>query len=163
MLGGNPLRDRFEFWYWRDPGSFKGLYGHAGDLGRFIRFLQCLIQASLAIAGPDYVSVAADETENPRYVLPQVFEAVFYRLTTFFRLGSLAVGILIPFDDPGLIQAYATGAPDAAASSYVAAMVRLHFGVLPDIVNAVVLTSALSAGNSYCYCASRCLYGMTLE
>jgi amino acid transporter len=42
-------------------------------------------------------------------------------------------------------------------------MNRLRIQVLPDIVNALVLTSAFSAGNSYCYCASRSLYGLALE
>lgn len=179
MLGANPLKDRFGFRYWKNPGSFKGvsqivkvqdhdvnllqLYGYTGDLGRFVGFLQCLIQASFTIAGPDYVSMAAGETENPRVVLPKAFKAVFYRLTTFFMLGSLAVGILVPYNDESLIKAYATGAPGAAASPYVASMVRLRIGVLPHIVNALVLTSALSAGNSYCYCASRSLYGLALE
>jgi len=163
MLGGNPLGDRFGFRYWKNPGSFATLYGYEGHLGRFVGFLQCLIQASFTIAGPDYVSMAAGETENPRQVLPRAFKAVFWRLTTFFMLGSLAVGILVPYDSPILIEAYKTGAPGAAASPYVASMIRLHISVLPDIVNALVLTSALSAGNSYCYCASRSLYGMALE
>ena len=163
MLGGNPLGDRFGFRYWKNPGSFKTLYGYEGNLGRFIGFLQCLIQASFTIAGPDYVSMAAGETENPRHVLPRAFKAVFWRLTTFFMLGSLAVGILVPYNDAILIDAYANGAPGAAASPYVASMIRLHISILPHIVNALVLTSALSAGNSYVYCASRSLYGLALE
>ncbi len=43
------------------------------------------------------------------------------------------------------------------------AMNRLQIRVLPDIVNAMVLTAAFSAGNSYVYCASRSLYGLALE
>ncbi|KAK5074296.1 general amino acid permease agp2 [Lithohypha guttulata] len=163
MLGGNPLGDRFGFRYWKNPGSFTTLYGYEGNLGRFVGFLQCLIQASFTIAGPDYVSMAAGEAENPRWVMPRAFRAVFYRLTTFFMLGSLAVGILVPYNDPDLREAYRTGAPGAAASPYVASMTRLRISVLPHIVNAMVLTSALSAGNSYVYCASRSLYGMALE
>lgn len=163
MLGGNPLGDRFGFRYWKNPGSFNTLYGYPGDLGRFIGFLSCLIQASFTIAGPDYVSMAAGETENPRKVLPRAFKAVFWRLTTFFMLGSLAVGILVPYNDPILIAAYRDGAPGAAASPYVSSMIRLRVPILPHIVNAMVLTSALSAGNSYCYCASRSLYGLALE
>ncbi|KAK4151101.1 amino acid permease/ SLC12A domain-containing protein [Chaetomidium leptoderma] len=162
MLGGNPLKDRFGFRYWRDPGAFAQLY-HDGDLGRFMGFLQCLIQASFTIAGPDYVSMAAGEAENPRFVMPRAFNAVFYRLTTFFVLGSLAVGIIVPHNDEELKLAFSTGAPGAAASPYVVAMNRLRIRVLPDIVNAMVLTAAFSAGNSYVYCASRSLYGMALE
>ncbi len=40
------------------------------------------------MAGPDYVSMAAGEAENPRAVMPRAFNAVFYRLTAFFVLGS---------------------------------------------------------------------------
>lgn len=162
MLGGNPLGDRFGFRYWYEPGAFAELY-YTGALGRFLGFLQCLIQASFTIAGPDYVAMAAGEAENPRVVMPRAFNAVFYRLTTFFVLGSLAVGILVPHDDREMATAFSTGAPGAAASPYVVAMSRLGIRVLPDIVNAMVLTAAFSAGNSYVYCASRSLYGLALE
>ncbi|KAK5709623.1 general amino acid permease agp2 [Elasticomyces elasticus] len=162
MLGGNPLGDRFGFRYWNNPGSFAPLY-YEGNLGRFLGFLQCLIQASFTIAGPDYVSMAAGEAENPRVVMPKAYNAVFYRLTTFFILGALCVGINVPYNDPELTAAFANGEPGAAASPYVVAMNRLRISVLPDIVNALVLASAFSAGNSYVYCASRSLFGMALE
>ena len=92
MLGGNPLHDRYGFRYWNNPGSFAELY-RTGNLGRFLGFLQCLIQASFTIAGPDYVSMAAGEAENPRKIMPRAYNAVFYRLTCFFVLGALCVGI----------------------------------------------------------------------
>ncbi|KAK5169525.1 general amino acid permease agp2 [Saxophila tyrrhenica] len=162
MLGGNPLGDRYGFRYWEDPGAFNWLY-YDNKLGYFLGFLQCLIQASFTIAGPDYVSMAAGEAENPRVVMPKAYNAVFYRLTAFFVLGSLAVGINVPFDDPTLINAFEKGKPGAAASPYVIGMIRLKIQVLPDIVNALVLTSAFSAGLSYLYCSSRCLLGLALE
>jgi amino acid transporter len=161
-LGGNPEKDRYGFRYWKNPGSFKPLYD-TGDWGRFLGFLNCLIQASFTIAGPDYVSMAAGETENPRKVMPRAYNAVFYRLTFFFVLGSLAVGINVPYDDPTLIAAFRDGKPGAAASPYVIAMNRLRIEGLPHVVNAGVLASAFSAGNSYVYCASRSLFGLALE
>ena len=163
MLGGNPKHDRYGFRYWDNPGSFKPLDGYSGSTGRFMGFLACLIQASFTIAGPDYVSMAAGEAENPREVMPRAYNAVFYRLTSFFVLGSLCVGINVPYNDAELTAAYANSAPGAAASPYVVSMNRLGIKVLPDIVNAMVLTSAFSAGNSYVYCASRSLYGLALE
>lgn len=162
MLGGNPNKDRFGFRYWYSPGAFTELY-YEGTLGRWLGFLQCLIQASFTIAGPDYVSMAAGEAENPRKVMPRAFNSVFYRLTIFFILGALCVGILVPYDSPELIAAFKDGKPGAAASPYVVAMERLNISVFPHIVNALVLTSACSAGNSYVYCASRSLYGLALE
>ncbi|KAK4189302.1 general amino acid permease AGP2 [Podospora australis] len=164
MLGGNPLHDRFGFRYWSDPGAFASLPGQPdSSLGKFMGFLQCLILASFSVSGPDYVAMAAGEAENPRKVMPRAFNAVFYRLTTFFMLGSLAVGILVPHNDELMATAFSSGAPGAAASPYVIAMDRLRINVLPDIVNAMVLTAAFSAGNSYVYCASRSLYGLALE
>lgn len=181
MLGGNPLHDRFGFRYFQEPGAFAPLY-YGGNLGYFLGFLQCLIQASFTIAGPDYVSMAvrllsqifvpediliscvqAGEAENPRAIMPKAFNAVFYRLTAFFMLGSLAVGILVPYNDAELKAAYTNDLPGAAASPYVVAMNRLRISGLPHIVNALVLASAFSAGNSYVYCASRSLFGMALE
>lgn len=162
MLGGNPLRDRFGFRFWRDPGSFAEYY-KTDSLGRFMGFMQCLIQAGFTIAGPDYVSMAAGEAENPRTVMPKAYKQVFSRLTAFFVLGSLAVGINAPYNDPDLAGLFTDNKPGAAASPYVIAMNRLKIQVLPDIVNAMVLTAAFSAGNSYVYCASRSLYGLALE
>ena len=42
-------------------------------------------------------------------------------------------------------------------------MIRLRIEVLPHIVNALVLSAAFSAGNSYVYCASRSLFGLALD
>lgn len=162
MVGGNPQRNPFGFTYWYSPGAFAEWYT-VGNLGRFMGFMQCLIQASFTIAGPDYVSMSAGEAENPRVVMPKAFNAVFYRLTTFFMLGSLCVGILVPYNDPEMMAAFSDGKPGAAASPYVVAMNRMGIPVLPHIVNAMVLTAAFSAGNSYVYCASRSLYGLALE
>lgn len=162
MLGGNPKGDRFGFRYWYQPGAFAELY-YEGALGKWLGFLQCLIQASFAIAGPDYVSMAAGECENPRKVMPRAFNAVFYRLTAFFVLGALCVGILVPYNNKELSDAIEAGKSDAAASPYVLAMGNLGISGFPHLVNAVVLTSAFSAGNSYVYCASRSLYGLALE
>ncbi|KAI9892617.1 MAG: hypothetical protein M1814_001310 [Vezdaea aestivalis] len=162
MLGGNPENDRYGFRYWREPGSFREYY-KTGSLGRFLGFLSCLIQASFAIAGPDYVAMTAGEAENPRVVMPRAFKAVFVRLTAFFCLGALCVGIAVPSNDEELTKAFKTGSTNAAASPYVVAMNRLKIPVLPHIVNGLILTSAISAGNSYVYCSSRTIYGLALQ
>lgn len=162
MLGGNPLDDRYGFRYWRDPGSFAEYY-ETGSLGRFMGFLSCLIQASFTIAGPDYVAMSAGEAENPRKVLPSAFKATFYRLAAFFILGSLCVGIVIPHNNETLRASIDTGESGAAGSPYVISMDLLNIPILPHIVNALILTAAFSAGNSYVYCASRSLYGLALE
>ncbi len=162
MIGGNPHHDKFGFRYWNDPGAFKE-YISTGDWGRFLGFFACIIQASYTIAGPEYVSMTAGECENPTANLPKAFKAVFYRLTFFFVLGALAVGILCPSNDEELTAAFDNSLPGAAASPYVVAMTRLDIKILPHIVNGLILTACFSAGNSYTYCASRSLYGLALD
>ena len=100
---------------------------------------------------------------SSRAVLPKGYGQVFVRLTAFFVLGSLAVGINVPYTDSQLADTFSRGLPGAAASPYVVAMNRLKIQVLSDILNAMLLTAAFSAGNSYVYCASRSLYGLALE
>lgn len=92
--------------------------------------------------------MAAGEAENPRVVMPRAFNAVFYRLTAFFVLGSLAVGILVPYTDEELATAFSSGAPGAAASPYVVAMNRLKITVLPDSQSNNLLHAFLSFSNA---------------
>lgn len=107
--------------------------------------------------------MTAGEAQNPRYNMPRAFRSVFYRLSIFFMLGSLCVGLVVPYNDPDLLQAITDPHAGAGASPYVIAMRRMRIPILPHIVNALVMTSVFSAGNSFMYCASRTLYGLALE
>ncbi|OBA18061.1 hypothetical protein METBIDRAFT_47924 [Metschnikowia bicuspidata var. bicuspidata NRRL YB-4993] len=162
MVGGNPQHDAFGFRYWVDPGVMYVYYSE-GALGRFQGFLQCLIRATFTFAGPEYISLVASETINPRKTLPSAYKQVFIRLTIFFVGGALCVGILVPYNDPILLETLGTTAPGAGGSPYVIAMQNMGIAVLPDIVNILLVTAAFSAGNSYTYCSSRTLYGFALD
>ncbi|KAJ8496324.1 hypothetical protein ONZ45_g12500 [Pleurotus djamor] len=166
MVGGNPLREVYGFRNF-DPTKVAGApfaeYIETGSLGRLMGFIACLTQASFTIVGPDYVSMTAGEAANPRQVLPRAFKGVLYRLFTFFILGSLCVGIVVPYDDEKLRSAISNARPGAGSSPYVIAMERLQIPALPHIVNFLILISVFSAGNTYVYCASRTLYGLALE
>lgn len=69
------------------------------------------------------------------------------------------VGLIVPSSDPNLLRS--TG--NAAQSPFVIAAKRAGIKVVPSIINAVVLTSAWSAGNSGLLSGSRTLYGMSRE
>ncbi len=165
MLGGNPIHDRFGFRNWTTGHGTSPMleYISTGDLGRFQGFLACIIAAAYMMAGPEYLSMAAGETKNPRKVLPPAFKSVFFRLLIFFIGGTLCVGILCNARDPLLLDAISEGKPGAGASPYTIAMYNLHINVFPHIVNALLITSAFSAGNSYTFCSSRTLYGMAMQ
>ena len=56
-----------------------------------------------------------------------------------------------------------SGGSDASASPFVIGIQNAGIPVLNHIINAVILTSAASAGNSFCYSASRSLYSMAVK
>lgn len=112
-----------------------------------------------------YISMAAAEAKRPRVYIKNAFKTVYWRFGIFFILGSLAVGVLIPYNDPTLtaVLGGGSGSGTAAASPYVIAMQNLGVNGLPHLVNALLVTSIFSAGNTYTYCATRSLYGLALE
>jgi yeast amino acid transporter len=83
----------------------------------------------------------------------------------FFILGALCVGIVVPWNDPALqgVLDGTLGSGTAAASPYVIAMSNMGVSGLPHLVNALLITSIFSAGNTYTYCATRSLYSLALE
>jgi amino acid transporter len=59
-------------------------------------------------------------------------------------LSIFMVGLIVPSNDPDLLRSMGT----AAQSPFVIAAMRAGIKVIPSIINAIVLTSAWSAGNS---------------
>ncbi|KAL8942926.1 MAG: hypothetical protein Q9216_001401 [Gyalolechia sp. 2 TL-2023] len=153
-LGGGPTHDRLGFRYWNDPGAMKEFKG-TGDKGRFLGFFSVLVNAAFSYGGVEMVAVAAGEAENPRYNIPKAVRRVFWRILFFYVLGSLAIGVLIPYDEPRLLGAIENGEPGGAASPWVIAVYRAGVPVLPSIINAVILTSATSSANAFLFTGSR--------
>lgn len=66
------------------------------------------------------------------------------------------MGLLVPFTD----ASFSSTSSYISASPFVIAIVNSGTRVLPDIFNAVILTTILSAGNSNVYIGSRLLYAL---
>jgi len=162
MVGGNPKKDAYGFRHWRDPGPLGTLYS-TGSLGHFEGFLGALWAASFCIVGPEYISMVAGEAKRPRVYIKNAFKTVYFRFGAFFVLGALCVGIVLAYNDPSLVEVLESGETSAAASPYVIAMGNLGIGGLPHLVNALLITSIFSAGNTYTYCATRSLYSLAIE
>ncbi|KAF7631649.1 amino acid transporter [Aspergillus flavus] len=164
MVGGNPQHDAYGFRYWNHPGPFAEFHT-TGDLGRFEGFLAALWSASFCVVGPEYISMVSAEAQRPSIYIKSAFKTVYYRFCIFFVVGSLAVGIVVAYNDPALVNIYFGDGDSstAAASPYVIAMENLGVSVLPHIVNALIFTSIFSAGNTYTYCATRSLYSLAVE
>ena len=165
MVGGNPKHDAYGFRYWKNPGPFAE-YRSTGASGRWEGFLSALWGASFIIVGPEYISMVAAEAKRPRIYIKDAFKTVYSRFLVFFIGGALAVGIVVAYNDKTLVSILSGasgGSGTAAASPYVIAMRNLGITVFPDIMNALIITSIFSAGNTYTYCATRSLYSLAVE
>lgn len=157
-LGGGPTHDRLGFRYWQHPGAMREYIGQ-GSTGRFLGFFNTLINAAFAFGGVEQVAVAAGETKNPSKNIPKAIRRVFWRLLFFYVFGSLAVGVLVPYDDTHLLY----GSSSTAKSPWLIAISNAGIPVLPHILNAVMVTSAASSANANLYTGSRYLFALAQQ
>ena len=158
-LGGVPSQKRLGFHYWHTPGAMNE-YIASGPTGRFLGFWAVFVNAAFAYGGVEMVAIAAGEAENPRYNIPKAVKRVFWRILFFYVLGTLAIGVLLPYNDERLLSAIKEQAVGAAASPWVIAITRAGIPALPSIINAVILTSATSSANAFLFSGSRYLFGL---
>lgn len=103
--------------------------------------------------------MAAAETKNPRRAIPRACKRVFARVSIFYILSVLIVGMLVRSDDDRLNDDSGT----AAQSPFVIAASAAGLKVIPSLVNAVVITSAWSSSNQALLSGTRVLYGLALK
>ncbi|KIY49348.1 hypothetical protein FISHEDRAFT_41204 [Fistulina hepatica ATCC 64428] len=159
--GGGPKGEVYGFKYWHDPvsGAFVQYLDIPGPLGRFCGFWTTFSNAAYAYSSVESTPVAAAETRNPRRNIPKAAKRVFLRVLIFYVVSIFIVTLLVPSDDVHLLSSTGT----ATQSPFVIAATNAGISVVPHIINAVVLTSAWSSGNSTMLSASRVLYGIAKE
>ncbi|KAL0259729.1 hypothetical protein SLS55_005469 [Diplodia seriata] len=163
MVGGNPKGDSYGFRYWNNPGAFAE-HITTGALGKFEGFLGAVFVAAFTVCGPEYISMVAGEAIYPRVTIKLAFKTVYLRFGCFFILGAFCVGVVLPYNDQTLANVLGSqGGSTGAASPYVIAMQNLGIDGLPHVVNALLVTSIFSAGNTYYYMATRSLYSLAVN
>ncbi|KAJ6104003.1 hypothetical protein N7523_010323 [Penicillium sp. IBT 18751x] len=157
--GGGPNRQLLGFHYWKHPGAFNE-YLVPGDTGRFVGLLKCTVSSAIAfIFAPELIIISGGEMESPRRNVPRAARRYIYRLVFFYIFGVLAIGVICPSNASRLT----TGDGTVNSSPFVVGIQNAGIPVLDHIVNAAVLTSAWSAGNSFLYMSSRSLYSLAVS
>jgi amino acid transporter len=146
------------FRYWKTPGAFAP-YIAEGSTGKFVGFWAVLISAGFAFQGTELVAIGAGESANPRVTMPKAIRNTFWSIFLLFLSTIFFVGILVPYDNENLTL----GDTNAGSSPLVIAAQLAGVKVLPDIINAVLLTVVLSAASSNVYSGSRILVGLAEE
>lgn len=152
VCGGGPVGGYIGGKYWHNPGAF-----HNGLKG----LCKVFVNAAFAFSGTELVGLAAAEAENPRKHLPKATKQVFWRITLFYIVSLLLVGLLVPYNNPHLL--HKNSSVDISASPFVIAIKNAGIKGLPSVMNVVILISVLSVGNSSVYAASRTFCGLAAQ
>jgi len=134
--------------------------GAAPFNGGFFAFLGVFMAAGFSFQGTELIGVAAGESEDPRRNVPRAIRQVFWRILIFYILAIFVIGLLIPYTDPNLLNG---GLDQIGVSPFTLVFERAGFAFAAAVMNAIILTSVLSAGNSGMYASTRMLYALALE
>lgn len=134
--------------------------GEAPFKGGFAAMIGVAMIVGFSFQGTELIGIAAGESADPEKNIPKAMRQVFWRILLFYVLAIFVVSMIIPYTDPRLLRNDET---DIAVSPFT--LVFNNAGLLSAaaIMNTVILTSVLSAGNSGLYASTRMLYALALE
>ncbi len=128
--------------------------------GGWLSIISVFMIAGFSFQGTELVGVAAGEAKNPRREVPKAIRKVFWRIMIFYIGAIFVIGCLVPLTDPSLLS---SGETDVASSPFTLVFENAGIAFAAALMNAVILTAILSAGNSGLYASTRMLYSMALD
>ena len=133
--------------------------GEAPFVGGLSGFLAVLLVAGFSVGGTEVVAVTAGESDNPEKTMPRAVKQVFWRILLFYVLSIVVIAAIIPYTDPLLLNKNQS----VSQSPFTIVFDRIGIAFAASIINAVILTSLLSAANSGMYTTSRMLFSLSDE
>ncbi|ENA8717177.1 amino acid permease [Listeria monocytogenes] len=126
----------------------------------FFAILGTFLIAGFSFQGTEMVGIAAGESATPETSVPKAIKQVFWRILLFYIFAIFIIGMIIPYTNPNLLSAEAT---DVAISPFTLVFEKAGLAFAASVMNAVILTSVLSAGNSGLYASTRMLWAMARD
>lgn len=139
------------------PGWSNLSTGDAPFVGGFPALLSVAMIAGFSFQGTELIGVAAGESDNPGKNIPRAVRQVFWRILLFYVFAIFIIGVLLPYNDPQLLKNDVT---DISTSPFTLVFERAGLALAAAVMNTVILTAILSAGNSGMYASTRMLYTM---
>jgi lysine-specific permease len=135
----------------------------AGDApfhGGFMAMLGIFMIAGFSFQGTELVGIAAGESADPHKNIPKAIRQIFWRILLFYVLAIFVIGLLVPYNSPNLVNG---SIEDIAVSPFTLVFEKAGLAFAASVMNAVILTSVLSAGNSGMYASTRMLWVLAKE
>ncbi|MFC7393534.1 amino acid permease [Scopulibacillus cellulosilyticus] len=145
IMGGKPI------------GFTNFTVGHAPFAGGIMGTLGIFIAAGFSFQGTEIVGVAAGESENPAKNVPRSVRSIFWRILLFYCLAIFIIGLIVPYTNGSL------EGETVMVSPFTLVFKKAGLAFAASVMNAIILTAVLSAGNSSLYVTSRMLYAMAKD
>ncbi|CAN6669998.1 basic amino-acid permease [Trichomonascus vanleenenianus] len=147
--GVNPQHEYLGFRYWH--------IGDAPFVNGFGGFASVFVTASFALGGTESIAIAAGELKHAGTTLPSIIRMMFWRIIIFYVLSVFLIGICVPYNYPNLNNGDVTTSPFTLVFQFAGSQAAGSF------MNAVIVTSVISAGNHALFAGTRLLYTLSLE
>lgn len=134
--------------------------GEAPFKGGLLSIFSVFMIVGFAFQGTEMVGVTAGESEDPEKNIPKAIKQIFWRILLFYVLAIFVIGCLISYKDPNLLGG---DIEHIAISPFTLVFKHAGLAFAAAAMNAVILTSVLSAGNSSLYVGSRVLWVLAEE
>lgn len=136
------------------------IFGEAPMVGGLPAVVGVAMVAGFSFQGTELVGVAAGESDDPKRTIPLAIKQIFWRVLLFYGLAILIIGLLIPYTDPRLLK---NDLSQVSVSPFTLIFQRAGMASAAGVMNAVILSAILSAGNSGMYASSRMLHTLAVR
>ncbi|WP_066051078.1 amino acid permease [Robertmurraya korlensis] len=133
---------------------------HAPFNGGLLSVLSIFFIAGFSFQGTELVGIAAGESEDPEKNVPKAIRQVFWRILLFYIVAIAVIGLIIPYTSPDLLG---RDVDNIAVSPFTLVFEKVGIAFAASVMNAVILTSVLSAGTSGLYASTRMLWSMAKD
>lgn len=130
--------------------GIENLFVHDGFFPTgIVGFLACFTIVMFAFGGIEVIGITAGEAQNPKQVIPKAINSVPVRILLFY---VLTLGVIMSIQPWNTI--------DGSASPFVSIFDTLGLTGAAHVLNAVVITAAVSAINADIFGACRMMHGL---
>lgn len=137
------------------PGFSNFTVADAPFHGGFLAAFGVFLAAGYSFQGTELLGVGAGESENPEKTVPKAMNTIFWRILLFYILAIFIIAMIIPYTSHNL-----SATDTVMVSPFTLVFQKAGLAIAASVMNAVILTAVLSAGNSGLYASTRMLYAL---
>lgn len=143
-VGHNTQHEYIGFKYWTQ--------GEAPFVDGFKGFASLFVTSAFAFGGTESITITAGSAKSPVKSTKIVTTTVFYRIIIFYIFTVFFIGMNVPYDYPNL------STKSVVTSPFTIVFQEAGSKIAGSFMNAVIMTSVLSAGNHALYAGSMLAY-----